>query len=47
MTDSDIACEVQPATLLQDLSRVAEVLGDERLAAAVALVSGRSAATEA
>lgn len=30
------------ATLLQDLSRVAEVLGDQRLAAAVASVSRRS-----
>lgn len=32
----------EPTTLLQDLSRVAEVLGDERLAAAVAQASRRS-----
>ncbi len=31
----------EPARLLHDLSRVAEVLGDERLAAAVARVSQR------
>lgn len=36
-----------PGTLLQDLSRVAEVLGDERLAAAVARVSQRPPESEA
>jgi hypothetical protein len=35
--------DTEPATLLQDLTRVAEVLGDERLAAAVARVSQRPA----
>jgi hypothetical protein len=34
--------DTESATLLLDLSRVAEVLGDERLAAAVARVSRRS-----
>jgi hypothetical protein len=39
--------DTEPATLLQDLSRVAEVLGDERLAAAVDRVSRRSVESEA
>jgi hypothetical protein len=37
----------EPATLLQDLSRAADMLGDERLAAAVASVSRRSARSDA
>jgi hypothetical protein len=41
-----IVGDTEPATLLQDLSRVAEVLGDERLAAAVARVSRRSPESE-
>jgi hypothetical protein len=41
-----IAGDTEPATLLQDLSRVAEVLGDERLATAVARVSQQSAEGE-
>jgi hypothetical protein len=35
--------DTESGTLLQDLSRVAEVMGDERLAAAVASVSRRPA----
>src|SRR5579859_2480219 len=38
--------DTEPATLLHDMSRVAEVLGDERLAAAVARVSRRKAEGE-
>ena len=41
-----IVGDTEPATLLQDLSRVADVLGDERLAAAVAHVSMRIAESE-
>lgn len=36
----------EPATLLQDLSRVADVLNDERLAAAIAEVARRPAGNE-
>jgi hypothetical protein len=41
-----IVGDAEPATLLQDLSRVAEVLGDERLADAVARVSRQPAENE-
>lgn len=39
--------DTEPATLLQDLSRVADLLGDDRLAAAVARVSQRSFESDA
>ena len=42
-----IVGDTEPATLLQDLARVADVLGDERLAQAVSRVSARPGEADA
>ena len=42
-----IVGDTEPATLLQDLARVADVLGDERLAQAVSRVSARAGEADA